>query len=83
MGADDYVTKPFSNKVLLQRIKALLRRVEGGAETTDTVEHLGICIDRVRHQVSVGKEKIELTPTEFRLLECMLRQPGELFRAIS
>jgi two-component system phosphate regulon response regulator PhoB len=79
MGADDYVTKPFSNKVLLQRIKALLRRVEGGTETSDLVEHLGICIDRVRHQVTVGKEKIELTPTEFRLLECMLRQPGRAF----
>jgi len=79
MGADDYVTKPFSNKVLLQRIKALLRRIEGGAETTDIIEHLGISIDRVRHQAMVGKEKIDLTPTEFRLLECMLRQPGRAF----
>jgi two-component system phosphate regulon response regulator PhoB len=79
MGADDYVTKPFSNKILLQRIKALLRRVEGGAETTDNIEHLSICIDRIRHQVTVNKEKIELTPTEFRLLECMLRQPGRAF----
>jgi two-component system phosphate regulon response regulator PhoB len=79
MGADDYVTKPFSNKILLQRIKALLRRIEGGSETTDIVEHLGISIDRVRHQAMVGKDKIDLTPTEFRLLECMLRQPGRAF----
>src|SRR5208337_1182971 len=79
MGADDYVTKPFSNKVLLQRIKALLRRIEGGAEQNDLVEHMGIRIDRVRHQVTVGKDRLELTPTEFRLLECMLRQPGRAF----
>jgi two-component system, OmpR family, phosphate regulon response regulator PhoB len=79
MGADDYVTKPFNNKVLLQRIRALLRRVERGSESSDIVEHFGICIDRVRHQVTVGKEKVELTPTEFRLLECMLRQPGRAF----
>jgi two-component system, OmpR family, phosphate regulon response regulator PhoB len=79
MGADDYVTKPFSNKVLLQRIKALMRRVEGGAEQTDVIEHLGVRIDRVRHQVTIGKEKVELTPTEFRLLEIMLRQPGRAF----
>ena len=71
MGADDYVTKPFSNKVLLQRVKSLLRRVEGNAESGEIIEHLGIRIDRVRHQVSIGKSVIELTPTEFRLLECM------------
>lgn len=79
MGADDYVTKPFSNKVLLQRIKALLRRIEGGSEATDVLEHMGVQIDRIRHQVTIGKEKLELTPTEFRLLECMLRQPGRAF----
>lgn len=79
MGADDYVTKPFSNKVLLQRVKALLRRAEGIQETSDVIEHMGIEIDRVRHQVSVGKNKLELTPTEFRLLEVMLRQPGRAF----
>ncbi len=79
MGADDYVTKPFNNKVLLQRIKSLLRRVEGNSESGEIIEHLGIRIDRVRHQVTVGKSKIELTPTEFRLLECMLRQPGRAF----
>jgi two-component system phosphate regulon response regulator PhoB len=79
MGADDYVTKPFSNKVLLQRVKALLRRVEGGPEAGDVIEHLGVRLDRVRHQVSVGKERVELTRTEFRLLECLLRQPGRAF----
>jgi two-component system phosphate regulon response regulator PhoB len=79
MGADDYVTKPFSNKVLLQRVKALLRRTEGSGETGDVVEHFDIRLDRIRHQVSVGKDRVELTRTEFRLLECMLRQPGRAF----
>jgi len=79
MGADDYVTKPFSNKVLLQRVKAVLRRAEGVREQSDLIEHMGVCIDRVRHQVTVGKDRLELTPTEFRLLEIMLRQPGRAF----
>ncbi len=80
MGADDYVTKPFSVKVLLQRVKALLRRAEGrAAETDDAIESLGVRIDRVRHQASVGGKPVELTPTEFRLLECLLRQPGRAF----
>src|SRR5579884_2942842 len=47
MGADDYVNKPFSVKVLMQRIKALQRRVEGGTEAADVIEYLGIRIDRV------------------------------------
>lgn len=79
MGADDYVTKPFSVKVLLQRIKALQRRLEGGAEAVDVVEHLGVRIDRVRHRASVEGREMDLTPTEFRLLECLLRQPGRAF----
>ena len=79
MGADDYVTKPFSNKVLLQKIKALLRRVEGPVETGDVIEHVGIRIDRVRHRVTVHNDEVSLTPTEFKLLECMLRQPGRAF----
>ena len=79
MGADDYVTKPFSVKVLLQRIKALQRRVEGGTETADVIEHLGVCIDRVRHRATVRSQELDLTPTEFRLLECMVRQPGRAF----
>src|SRR5437763_4594045 len=53
MGADDYVTKPFSVKVLMQRIKALQRRLDSNAELSDVVEHLGVRIDRLRHQASV------------------------------
>src|SRR5438552_9364496 len=51
LGADDYVTKPFSIKVLQQRIKALQRRIEGSTDPVDVVEYLNIRIDRVRHRV--------------------------------
>jgi two-component system phosphate regulon response regulator PhoB len=78
-GADDYVTKPFSNKVLLQRVKAVLRRSEAPGDAGDVVEHEGVKIDRVRHRVSIGDEPVDLTPTEFKLLLCMLRQPGRAF----
>jgi two-component system phosphate regulon response regulator PhoB len=78
-GADDYVTKPFNNKILLQRVKALLRRIEGQGDPSDVVEHLGVKIDRVRHRVTLLNKKLDLTPTEFRLLECMVRQPGRAF----
>jgi two-component system phosphate regulon response regulator PhoB len=79
LGADDYVTKPFSVKVLLQRIKALQRRVEGTGEPSDVVEHLDVRLDRVRHRAFVFGRELDLTPTEFRLLECLLRQPGRAF----
>ena len=79
LGADDYVTKPFSNKVLLQRVKAILRRAETAHETTDVTEHLGVKVDRMRHQVTVGEKRLDLTPTEFRLLEGLIRQPGRAF----
>src|SRR5215213_10655139 len=79
MGADDYVTKPFSNKVLLQRMKAILRRSETAKENTDVTEHLGVKVDRMRHQATVGDRRLDLTPTEFRLLEALIRQPGRAF----
>jgi two-component system phosphate regulon response regulator PhoB len=82
LGADDYVTKPFSVKVLVQRVKALLRRVEGppeAAEAGETVEHSGVRVDRTRHKVSVEGQEVSLTRTEFRLLECLVRQPGRVF----
>src|SRR5437763_9709940 len=79
IGADDYVTKPFSNKVLLQRIKAILRRSEAARETTDVTAHLGVKVDRMRHLATNGERRLDLTPTEFRLLEALIRQPGRAF----
>jgi two-component system phosphate regulon response regulator PhoB len=79
LGADDYVTKPFSIRVLQQRIKALQRRVDGATDPVDVVEYLNVRIDRVRHRAFAEGRELELTPTEFRLLECLLRQPGRAF----
>ncbi len=79
LGADDYVTKPFSVKVLLQRIKALQRRVDGATDPSDVIEHLDVKIDRVRHRAFAGVRELDLTPTEFRMLECLVRQPGRAF----
>jgi two-component system phosphate regulon response regulator PhoB len=78
LGADDYVIKPFSIKVLLQRIKALHRRADAPTNP-NVLQHLGVEIDRIRHRATVNGKTLELTPTEFRLLECMLRQPGRAF----
>jgi two-component system phosphate regulon response regulator PhoB len=79
LGADDYVTKPFSVKVLLQRIKAIQRRFDAAGEPVDVCEHLSVRIDRVRHRAYVEGRELDLTPTEFRLLECLVRQPGRAF----
>jgi two-component system, OmpR family, phosphate regulon response regulator PhoB len=79
VGADDYVTKPFSVKVLLERVRALKRRTDTLPESGDLLEHLGVSIDKIKHRACVDGEELDLTPTEFRLLECMLRQPGRAF----
>lgn len=78
LGADDYVTKPFSVKVLLERIKVLCRR---DVEPVDDLqlESQGVEIDTVRHHVRVGGELVNLTGSEFRLLEGLLRQPGRVY----
>jgi two-component system phosphate regulon response regulator PhoB len=79
LGADDYVTKPFSVKVLLERIKALRRRHDSDGDKAVVIEHLDVKIDRLRHRAYVGGRELDLTPTEFRLLETLLRQPGRAF----
>ncbi len=79
LGADDYVTKPFSVKVLLERIKALRRRRGEATQEKEVVNSQGIVIDRRRHQASADGEVLQLTQSEFRLLETLLRQPGRAF----
>jgi two-component system phosphate regulon response regulator PhoB len=79
MGADDYVSKPFRPRPLIERAKALLRRGAAADETADVLSLSGIEIDRVRHTVRVNGQPLELTPTEFRLLWTLGRQPGRAF----
>ncbi|HMO86810.1 MAG TPA: response regulator, partial [Lacipirellulaceae bacterium] len=79
VGADDYVSKPFSVKVLLQRINALLRRKEQGNADRDVLVSQGIMIDRRRHRATVGDRALDLTPSEFGLLTALVRHPGRAF----
>jgi two-component system phosphate regulon response regulator PhoB len=81
VGADDYVTKPFSTKVLIERIRKELRRREARDEGPPgtVLEGHGVVVDRHRHRALYEGSELPLTPTEFRLLEAMLRQPGRAF----
>jgi two-component system, OmpR family, phosphate regulon response regulator PhoB len=80
-GADDYVTKPYSMKVLVQRIKKELRRrqLKEDPSVGKVIESQGIVINRHSHRASYLDQELPLTPTEFRLLEVLIRQAGRAF----
>lgn len=76
-GADDYVTKPFSPKVLIARIQAVLRR--SGSSSGGVIESGDIRLDPDRHEVTAGGLKIDLTATEFNLLRLLVSRPGRVY----
>jgi len=77
-GADDYVTKPFSTKELLSRIKAVLRRTSQGEEQ-GAVEVNGLALDPETYRVTANGEAIEISPTEFRLLQFFITHPERVY----
>jgi two-component system alkaline phosphatase synthesis response regulator PhoP len=80
MGADDYVTKPFSPRVLLARVRAVLRRrADEAGDELARVDRSGLSIDPRRHEVSADGRTVDLTATEFRLLHLLARRPGWVF----
>lgn len=79
VGADDYITKPFSPKVVVARIRNVLRRFRAQSHDNNNIEIAGISIDMGRHEVKAANKKIVLTPTEFGILVCLARRPGWVF----
>jgi two-component system phosphate regulon response regulator PhoB len=77
-GADDYVVKPFSMTELAARIRAVLRRLRPGL-AEDRVRRGDIVIDRVAHRVKRAGQEVHLGPTEFRLLDHLMQNPGRVF----
>ena len=78
LGADDYVTKPFSMRELVARIRAVLRRIEKGLPPTEVLRVADIALDKSTRQVKVGDQSVKLTPSEFDLLAALMSAPGRV-----
>ena len=86
LGADDYIAKPFSPRVLVARVRSLFRRIEGASRRSEAasadsgrVELEGIILDSLQHRVSANGLNLDLSATEFAFLELLMREPGRVF----
>ncbi len=79
LGADDYVTKPFSGRILVARLRAVLRRRDLAAQEEEILSQGGIEMDMARREVRVNGEPVKMTFTEFNILHTLARRPGVVF----
>jgi two-component system, OmpR family, alkaline phosphatase synthesis response regulator PhoP len=82
LGADDYITKPFRNKILIARVKNTLKKKLVAIPHEETLSFKELSVNPDRREVSVGADKIELTETEFRILYLFSKQPGLVFSRV-
>jgi two-component system alkaline phosphatase synthesis response regulator PhoP len=79
LGADDYVTKPFSMRELTARVRAVLRRMDKAQPEAEVLRAADVTLDRVGRVVMVGEKRVDLTPSEFDLLATLMSAPGRAF----